>query len=68
MKAIKRAYIRDDVAEMVESYQKSLGLSSFSEAVNSLLFVNLQGQKPTDQSITQQPGKTSAIDDLDGLF
>jgi hypothetical protein len=64
MKAIKRAYIRDDVAEMVENYQKSLGLSSFSEAVNSLLFVNLQGQKPADQ----QPAKTSAIDDLDGLF
>jgi hypothetical protein len=60
---MKRAYIRADVAEMVESYQKSLGLSSFSEAVNSLLFVNLQGQKPT-----QQPAKTSAIDDLDGLF
>jgi hypothetical protein len=49
MKAVKRAYIRDDVAEMVESYQKSLGLRSFSGAVNSLLFVNLQGQKPTDQ-------------------
>jgi hypothetical protein len=64
MKIVKRAYIRDDVAEMVESYQKSLGLSSFSEAVNSLLFVNLQGQKP----ITQQPAKLTAIDDLEGLF
>ena len=65
---MKRAYIRDEVVAMVESYQQSLGLSSFSEAVNSLLFVNLQGQKLTNQAITQQPAKSSAIDDLDGLF
>lgn len=65
---MKRCYIRDEVVQMVESYQKSLGLSSFSEAVNSLLFVNLQGQKPTNQAISQHPAKTNAIDDLDGLF
>jgi len=65
---MKRAYIRDEVVAMVESYRQSLGLSSFSEAVNSLLFVNLQGQKPTNQAITQQTAKSSAIDDLDGLF
>lgn len=65
---MKRAYIRDEVALLVENYQKSLGLSSFSEAVNSLLFVNLQGQQPINQTISQQPAKTSAIDDLDGLF
>jgi len=65
---MKRAYIRDEVALLVENYQKSLGLSSFSEAVNSLLFVNLQGQKLTNQAITQQPAKSAAIDDLDGLF
>lgn len=65
---MKRCYIRDEVVQMVESYQKSLGLSSFSEAVNSLLYVNLQGQQPTNQTISQQPAKPSAIDDLDGLF
>jgi len=41
-------------------------LQRFSEAVNSLLFV--QGQKLTNQAITQQPAKSAAIDDLDGLF
>ena len=66
---MKRAYIRDDVAAMVESYQKSLGLSTFSEAVNSLLFVNYSNQQPTNnQPTNNQPPKSAAIDDLDGLF
>ena len=65
---MKRAYIRDEVALLVENYQKSLGLSSFSEAVNSLLFVNSSQQPTNNQTISQQPAKSSAIDDLDGLF
>ena len=62
---MKRCYIRDEVVQMVESYQKRLGLSNFSEAVNSLLVVNSGNQQPTTN---QQPAKASAIDDLDGLF
>lgn len=65
---MKRAYIRDDVAAMVESYQKSLGLSTFSEAVNSLLFVNYNQQPTNNQPTNNQPPKAGAIDDLDGLF
>lgn len=65
---MKRCYIRDEVVAMVEEYQKRLGLSSFSEAINSLLYVNLTNQQPTNQPIAQQSAKPSAIDDLDGLF
>ena len=65
---MKRAYIRDEVVAMVESYQKSLGLSTFSEAVNSLLYVNYNQQPTNNQPTNNQPPKSSAIDDLDGLF
>lgn len=65
---MKRAYIRDDVVELVESYKKRLGLSNFSEAVNSLLVVNSNTQPTNPQPISQQAAKPAAIDDLDGLF
>lgn len=65
---MKRCYIRDEVVQMVESYQKRLGLSNFSEAVNSLLVVNSNQQPTNNQPTNQQPAKSSAIDDLDGLF
>ena len=66
---MKRAYVRDDVVALVESYQKRLGLSNFSEAVNSLLVVNSSGTQSTNnQPTNNQPAKSAAIDDLDGLF
>lgn len=65
---MKRAYIREDVVALVESYQKRLGLSNFSEAVNSLLVVNSGTQPTNNQTTNQQPAKSAAIDDLDGLF
>ena len=65
---MKRAYIRDEIAVMVEDYQKRLGLKNFSDAVNSLLYVNSNTQQPTNQPTNNQPPKAGAIDDLDGLF
>jgi hypothetical protein len=64
----KKVTVKDDMAAIVEAYQKSLGLSTFTAALHSMIFRFDGSNQPTtnQQPINQQ--KPSAIDDLDGLF